>query len=376
MGVSICRFDRAAEVIRVGDDGRLWVGEDGGLVGARDRVSRGSLASLRAAVRRADHYLGLGREVRLTLYDVPENQLVADQLAFNPPPVDFIVTPDRSLVTCTLAADVGARIDRRELTARLSALLARRRLVVVELEVRDETAITVAGLTCEVRGRGRTLGEVASAADELLMLWGATYGGALSAVAAADLIRAGRPQLLVGEAESSWLEVKREPYRLDDPGQQLELAKDVAALANTRDGGLLVIGLATARRADLDVVWKVRPISVALIEPARYRRIIDRLVYPPIEGLEVEWAEVSPGKGVLAIVVPEQPQESRPLLVLGAIVGDKLAGSHVSIVRRRGDATTATHPAALHSLLAAGRAALGSLESPKETSGPDGAGTS
>jgi hypothetical protein len=86
VAVATCRYDRAEEAIWVGDEGRLWVGEDGGLVGARDAVSDGSLASLRAAVRRADYYLGLGSEVRVTLYDAPEDQLLIDEEVFNPPP--------------------------------------------------------------------------------------------------------------------------------------------------------------------------------------------------------------------------------------------------------------------------------------------------
>ena len=358
MGVASCRYDRAEEVIWVGDRGRLWVGEGGGLVGARDVVSRGSLASLRAAVGRADHYLGVGSEVRVTLYDAPEDQLLVDEEAFSPPPVEIIVLPDRCLVTCTVVAEIGTHFDRFELTTQLSAVLARRRLVVVELSVHDEVSITVAHLTCEVGGRGRTLGDVADAADDVLALWEATLRGGLFASTAVDLVRAQRPELLVGQAESSWLEAKREPYRLDEPEQQLELAKDVAALGNTQHGGVLLIGLATTRRDGLDVVSKVRPIPLGLIDPGRYRRVIERFVYPPVEGLDIERVEVEPRKGVLVIVVPHQPPEARPLLVLGAVVGDKIVGSHVSIVRRRGDATTTTHPAALHSLLAAGRAAL------------------
>lgn len=358
MAVTTCRYDRSEEVIWVGDEGRLWVGEDGGLVGARDAVSRGSLASLRAAVQRASHYLGLGTEVGITLYDAPEDQLLVDEEAFNPPPVEITVLPDRCLVTCTMVADLGTRFDRFELTAQLAAVLARRRLIVVELSVHDEVAITVAHLTCELRGRGRTLGDGADAADDVLALWDAALSGGLSAATTVDLIRAQRPELLVGQAESNWLEVKQEPYRLGERAQEFELAKDVAALGNTLNGGILVIGLATTKREGVDVISKVRPIPVGLIDPARYRGVIDRLVYPPAEGLVIERVETEPGKGVLVIVVPDQPAEVRPLLVLGAVIGEKIIGSHVSIVRRRDDATTATHPAALHSLLAAGRAAL------------------
>ena len=104
-------------------------------------------------------------------------------------------------------------------------------------------------------------------------------------------------------------------------------------------------------------------------DPRVYRRIIEKLVYPPPEALGVELVETEPGKGILAISVPRQPPELRPLLVLGAIAGDKVLGSHVSIVRRRDDATQDTDPAAIHSLLAAGRAALGGAP-PTQSPGP------
>jgi hypothetical protein len=51
---------------------------------------------------------------------------------------------------------------------------------------------------------------------------------------------------LVGELESDWLECKQSPYRLETDRQKLELAKDIAGLANAA-GGLLLLGFATAK---------------------------------------------------------------------------------------------------------------------------------
>jgi hypothetical protein len=103
------------------------------------------------------------------------------------------------------------------------------------------------------------------------------------------------------------------------------------------------------------VIAKVRPILVELIDASRYRRVIDRSSTRRCRGWAIERVKTEPGKGLLVIAVPDQPAEARPLLVIGAVVAKKIVGSHISIVRRRGDATTVTHPAALHSLLAAGR---------------------
>lgn len=358
MPLAQARYDRADESILVEGGGRLWIGEDGGLVGSRQRVSDASLSSLRRAVQRADYYLGVGPEVRVTLYDGDEELLREDEEAFNPPPFDVVVLPDRCLISCTMVAELGTGFERAELTALLAPLLSRRKLVVVELNVYEETAITVAYLTCELRGRGRSLGDAAAAAEDVLALWGATLGGSLSPATALDLLRARRTELLFGQPESGWLEAKQAPYRLDEADQALEFAKDVAALANAANGGLLVVGLATTRRDGRDVIARVRPVPLHFIDPRAHRRVADRLVYPPPVAVVIERVEVEPDKGILVIFIPTQPPELRPLLVLGAIIGSKVVGSHVSIVRRRDDATIATHPAALHSLIAAGRAAL------------------
>jgi hypothetical protein len=360
MTVAPARFDVRREVIVVGDeDGELWPGEMGGLTGARSAVSRASLAEVRRAVRRADHYLGLGDEVVIRLYHAAESDLRLDEAAFVEPPFEVTMLPDRSLITCTVVADVGTTFDRYELTEQLRSVLLRHRLAVVELSVHDEISLTVAHLTCEVRARGATLGDAVAAAEDVLALWDATLGGGLTAATALDLMRSGRPDLLIGEPESVWLEVKGAPYRLQDQDQELELGKDVSALGNVAGGGVLVIGLATSRRDGVDVVNKVRPVPMHLLDAGKYRKVIDRVVYPPPEGLEVDAVELEPGKGLLVINIPPQPVEVLPLLVVGVVAGTKFVGSHVSIVRRRGDGTIATHPAALHSLIAAGRAALG-----------------
>lgn len=61
---------------------------------------------------------------------------------------------------------------------------------------------------------------------------------------------------------------------------------------------------------------------------------------------------------MLVVSVPPQADELQPFLVRGAIVAGKFKGSYISIVTRRGEDTVATDPAAIHSLLVAGKAAL------------------
>ena len=61
--------------------------------------------------------------------------------------------------------------------------------------------------------------------------------------------------------ETSHLEFKSEPYRLDQDLQKQELAKDVSALANAGGGGILM-GFKTTKDSTVlgDVVAYVRPI--------------------------------------------------------------------------------------------------------------------
>jgi predicted HTH transcriptional regulator len=57
--------------------------------------------------------------------------------------------------------------------------------------------------------------------------------------------------LLIGQEEDTWFEAKgRNPYDFTTPAGRYELAKDVSAFANA-DGGILVVGLATAPLADV-----------------------------------------------------------------------------------------------------------------------------
>jgi hypothetical protein len=67
---------------------------------------------------------------------------------------------------------------------------------------------------------------------------------------------------------------------------------------------------------------------------------------------------------LLAILVPAQPEESKPVLVHGAIVGDKTEGAFISIVQRRGEHPITITAQSIHATLAAGRALLRRSEVP------------
>jgi len=91
-------------------------------------------------------------------------------------------------------------------------------------------------------------------------------------------------------AEDQFLEVKSAPYELTQPTGRYELAKDVAPLATTQ-GGYLIIGLGTTRNpaADQDVIDRLTLIPEADFDVVRYRGIIGNHTHPAIENLRVEW---------------------------------------------------------------------------------------
>lgn len=213
---------------------------------------------------------------------------------------------------------------------------------------------------------------LAAGEDAYSLLTALRDGSVDSPYTAAKLIRAGLPRVLVGVPESEWLEVKRQPYNLGAPGsaatvQKLELAQDVARFANGDHDALLVIGMSSKKVNGYDVVQGVRPAKLSNLSPERYQKIIDKRVYPAIEGLKIEPVDLGGGKGVLLIEIPAQPSEYKPFLVHGAIVGERVEGAFISIVRRRGEGSTVLTPSNIHATLAAGRAYLNPSQAGPDT---------
>jgi Putative DNA-binding domain len=208
-----------------------------------------------------------------------------------------------------------------------------------------------------------TVGTLIAAARDVRAVLDAVRTGNLNAFSAAALIRGHRPHLLLGQPESEWLEVKSEPYQVSSSDKRtatlskLELAQDVAALANGRVSALLVVGLKTNGRENSDIIEAVTPVKPKLIDPRQYRNIIDQRVYPTIQGLNVEPVDLDSGR-LLIIEMPAQPEELKPFLVHGAIIGQRAAGTYIRVVQRRGEDSIPTTAAQIHSSIAVGRAFL------------------
>lgn len=91
--------------------------------------------------------------------------------------------------------------------------------------------------------------------------------------------------------------------------QQLELAKDIAAMANS-GGGMVVYGVAETRESGASAAERVVPVGDVDETTLRaIRQVAGNLVYPPVTRLELLPLHPTgaPQDGVLALLVPESP---------------------------------------------------------------------
>lgn len=218
-----------------------------------------------------------------------------------------------------------------------------------------------------LEGRGRTIQELYSAGERVYQLCTEFLSHEYSVRMFRSILRGGRPELLIGQYENRWFESKSAAYDLDKPAQRVELAQDVTRFANSENEGLLVIGLGTKKDQTGDRVVSVHPLGV-IPKATRMHKALDQLVYPPIDGLEVDLLPAEPGRpsALMAIYVPAQAEELKPFLVAGAVVHGKVEGAFISIVRRRGEHSIPVTPQAIHTALATGRALLRRGDLPRD----------
>jgi Putative DNA-binding domain len=206
--------------------------------------------------------------------------------------------------------------------------------------------------------RNRTVGDALGIGDQAWALIQALDGGRLTLQSTVGLLQSGFATCLEDQEEGPWLEAKRAPYRLDEDAQKYELAKDVAAFANSDEGGVIVIGARTRTVNGSDVVHKITDVPLELVKRDSYRKIISDRVHPQVENLDVRTVGRVNGHGIAYIHVPQQRRELQPFLVKGALVDGKISTRFVSLPKRVGEDTAHAPIAEIHSLLQAGRVAL------------------
>lgn len=123
---------------------------------------------------------------------------------------------------------------------------------------------------------------------------------------------------LIGVIENEWFECKQAPYHLQNPKHKQELAKDVVGLANA-SGGVIVLGAKT-EKDDIhhgDEVKEICPFDQALVDVNDYHNVLRTRIYPTLHEVEIKWYESNghPGKGIIAIKIPEQPIALNPFLL-------------------------------------------------------------
>lgn len=164
---------------------------------------------------------------------------------------------------------------------------------------------------------------------------------------------------LMGDIEDGVFECKAAPYYLDNDAGVFELAKDVAAFANS-DGGLIVLGLETVSVPEraADVVRTSRLFTREYFIAQRYQALLDAHIYPRIEGLTLTWhaSTADPKVGLASIRIPRQSDMYQPFLV-NRFLGDdgKVRGTALSYFERHRDGVDRKEAKDFHYLIRAGR---------------------
>jgi schlafen family protein len=164
---------------------------------------------------------------------------------------------------------------------------------------------------------------------------------------------------VLNTAESAWIEFKESAYILQQPYQKWELAKDVAAFANSQ-GGVIVLGYRTQRpeNALVDTANEHRPVPKAMINWDAYRQTIASWVHPHLDGLTAHWFPGDPAvdRAVFVLIVPPQREERKYFVVRELDRPDGTFPGAFGVPIRQGDAVSWLRPEILHDLV---REALG-----------------
>lgn len=270
------------------------------------------------------------------------------------PPIECEIHAGSKRVVAHQYAVTPAEVD-WDRVSEVAAAAAAQRGVSVSVSDAWQSA-TEAGwqVGVETARRGATVGDLIDACARVVAVVQATAAG-LDRGTAADAIRAGYAEALVGARESAWLEAKSAPWDLTTEGGRIEASQDVARFANEA-GGLIVVGATTKHRSDDEVIVRVGGIRPGLLSLRRLRMILDAHVYPPVDALDL--AEVplkGSGNVIVLISIPGQKEAAKPFIVHGAIVDGRVEGAFISIVRRRAEGSITIDPREIHAWLVAGR---------------------
>ncbi|MGH8951943.1 MAG: hypothetical protein ACRDX9_11005 [Acidimicrobiia bacterium] len=333
-------------------------------VAAIQEIGSASLASVRKALDDAS-----GGEFSLLAVDDPFDHAISELVVtpsaahstYAEPLISFKLLASRQFQIEMLVAVSGPPGDLHDTVEQLArGFCLEREVELVRTFSFEKRGLYFHYVTLSLKRRGRTVADAYEAATSLYELWEKYEVADFSSTdLAKTTLRAGRPDLLLGQYESVVLECKSTGYDLSSAADKIEFGQDVARFANSDRGGILVLGLKTKSDTKGDRIVSVHPLPSAP-KASRYHKILDRMIFPPVEGLTVEAVSAIPGgpSSLVVIDVPPQPEELKPFLVSGAVVHGRVEGAFISIVQRRGEHSVPVSPPAIHAALAAGRALL------------------
>ncbi|MET9686152.1 ATP-binding protein [Streptomyces coeruleorubidus] len=212
--------------------------------------------------------------------------------------------------------------------------------------------------------RGRDLADFLQVGEGTLALIEAFGTGELTRETTLDLLRSGNAQVLIGQEEGSWLDVKSAHYNLQSPSGKISIAQAVARFANAEHGGIVVVGMRGKKVPGGEIISGICPVPVDGRTLRSYQTAIEQHLYPPPDYLDIEVVSAN-GGSLVVLHIPPQPEEHKPFLVHGAIVDGNIEGAFISILRRRGESSIPITAPAVHATLAAGRALLRRGEIPR-----------
>lgn len=203
--------------------------------------------------------------------------------------------------------------------------------------------------------RGKRVDDLMNFSDDVIWICDVLDDDQPDPDAVIEALTSGNAHFLIGLEEFSSLEVKRALF-LDSDAKKLEVCKDIAAFANA-SGGVLLYGAATTRIGGSDSISSLNPFPLGDLA-RRLRATLNRGVYPSVAELGIHKIWIDAETGIVAVRIPAQPDELKPFMTLGAVVGGKYAGNYFTIPTRDGEDTRYESMAAIHSAIVTGRALI------------------
>ena len=351
---------------------RRKAGVNGELVLIRDELPQIAVVDLRNAL--ANHAAFYDTDAcDAEVSDVPEGY-------FDPEdgggPIGFELVGRDLLVSIIHFADWPADSDEHAALNKVRELvtpfLDHQRAKLHSVEVEDLWSNDMA-LAIRIRvatpWRGRSAAELLEVGEATLRLCDSFSSSSIDRDSVADLVRGGCAELLIGQPEGNWLDAKAEEYDLRTTRGKISLAQAVSRFCNGEDGGLIVIGAKAKKIPGGEEIRQVRGVIPKYADTvARYQRVLDQHLYPPVMGLRIDLVPTAEDRSIIALDIPPQPEELTPFLVHGAITADgETEGSFISVVQRRGEGSIPITAPMIHSTLAAGRAFLRGAMKPAQT---------